>query len=87
MKHIKPDKTCEGAEYKKSGFCDNYFECECKHPWDEARGDKAAAWKEWNTDRFHKRKALREKGAAEHQRGSYMVELGGTMWLYGHVYG
>ena len=23
MKHIKPDKVCEGAEYKKSGFCDN----------------------------------------------------------------
>ena len=66
MKHITPDKACEGAEYKKSGFCDDYFECEYKHPWDEARGDKAAAWKEWNTERFHKGKALRGKGAAEH---------------------
>ena len=32
MKHIKSDKVCEGAEYKKSGFCDNYLDCECKHP-------------------------------------------------------
>ena len=66
MKHIKPDKVCEGAEYKESRFCDNYLDCECKHPWDEARGDKSAAWKEWNTERQIKRKALREKGAAEH---------------------
>ena len=77
MKHTRPDKVHEGAEYKKSGSCDNHFDCECKHPSDEAKRDKNAAWKEWNTERYNKRKALREKGATEHQRGSYMVETCG----------
>ena len=46
MKHIKPDEVCEGAEYKKSGLCDKYFDCGCTHPWNAARGDRSAAWKE-----------------------------------------
>jgi hypothetical protein len=63
LKHLKPDKVCENAEFKKSGFCDQYFTCECKHPWDEARGDKNDAWKKWNDEKYGERKGLREKGA------------------------
>jgi hypothetical protein len=74
MKHLKPDKVCENAEFKKSGFCDQYFTCECKYPWDAARWDKNDAWKKWNDEKHGERKGLREKGANEHQRGSYMVE-------------
>jgi hypothetical protein len=44
MKHIKPEKQCENAEFKKSGFCDDYWDCLCQHTWDEEkRGDKRNA--------------------------------------------
>ena len=73
-KHITPDKVCENAEFQKSGFCDQYFECECKHPWDAARGDKREAWKKCNDEKYNERKGMREKNANEYQRGFYMVE-------------
>lgn len=51
MKHITPDKECENDEYKKHGFCDNYWNCECSHPWDASRGDKHVKYREWMRER------------------------------------
>ena len=67
MKHITPDKECENDEYKKHGFCDNYWNCECSHPWDESRGDKHVKYREWMRERSKHKQAASEQDAAQHE--------------------
>ena len=42
----------------KDWVFDQYFDCECKHPWDVARGDECEAWKKWNDEKYNERKCL-----------------------------
>ena len=73
-KHQKGVGICENEEFKKTGFCDQFGTCPHLHPWDSSRGDKRAAYIEWNKLKRTERRDKREAEAAKHSRnGSYML--------------
>ena len=34
---VKGEKVCEMQDYEKYGFCSNWWECKCRHPYDERK--------------------------------------------------
>ena len=34
---VKGEKVCEMQDYEKYGFCSNWYECKCQHPYDERK--------------------------------------------------
>ena len=34
---VKGESVCESQDYQKYGFCSNWYECKCRHPYDERK--------------------------------------------------
>ena len=34
---VKGENVCEMQDYEKYGFCSNWYECKCRHPYDERK--------------------------------------------------
>ena len=34
---VKGDTVCQMQDYQKYGFCSNWYECKCRHPYDERK--------------------------------------------------
>ena len=57
--HIKGPQICTSKSYQEEGFCDNFWKCPDRHPWDESRGNKEEEQRKWNEKKKAERKSKR----------------------------
>ena len=57
--HIQGRQICTSKSFQEEGFCDNYWTCPDRHPWDESRGNKEEEQRKWNEKKKAEQKSKR----------------------------